>query len=129
MKKGKGIEMGIERREIRTTWRYDGCLEPLYELEDREDAILVTFDLPRVRKENVEINTTENTVEVMAKMSDAVCWERWGSIQKRISFQAFRKQIRLPELIDPEKTSASFKNGILRINLPKVRRKVFIPLE
>ncbi len=125
----KGIEMGIERRIIRTTWGYDGNLEPLYEVEDKEDAILVTFDLPRVRKENVEINTTENTVDVMAKMSDAVCWERWGSIQKRISFQAFRKQIRLPEPVDPEKVSASFKNGILRINLPKVRRKVLINIE
>ncbi len=121
--------MGIERRIIRTTWRYDGCLEPLYEMEDKEDEISVTFDLPRVRKENVEINTTENTVEVIARMSDAVCWERWGGIQKRITFQAFRKQIRLPEPIDPEKASASFKNGVLRINLPKVRRKVFIPIE
>ena len=121
--------MGIERRIIRTTWRYDGCLEPLYELEDREDAILVTFDLPRVRKENVEINTTEHTVEIIARMSDAVCWERWGGIQKRITFQAFRKQIRLPEPIEPEKASALFKNGILRINLPKVRRKVLIPIE
>ncbi len=49
-------------------------------VEDKEDEILVTFDLPRVRKENVEINTTENTVDVMAKVSDAVCWERWDSI-------------------------------------------------
>ncbi|MCW3130154.1 MAG: Hsp20/alpha crystallin family protein [Methanophagales archaeon] len=127
--RGKGIEMGIERRIIRTTWRYDGCLEPLYEMEDKEDEISVTFDLPRVRKENVEINTTENTVEVIARMSDAVCWERWGGIQKRLTFQAFRKQIRLPEPIDPERTSASFKNGVLRINLPKVRRKVMINIE
>jgi HSP20 family protein len=125
----EGIEMGMERRIIRTTWGYDGNLEPLYEVEDKEDEISVTFDLPRVRKENVEINTTENTVEVIARMSDAVCWERWGGIQKRITFQALRKQIRLPEPIDPEKASALFKNGILRINLPKVRRKVLISIE
>ncbi len=121
--------MGIERRIIRTTWRYDGNLEPLYDLEDKEDEISLTFDLPRVRKENVEINTTEHTIEVIARMSDAICWERWGGIQKKISFQAFRKQIRLPEPIEPEKASASFKNGILRINLPKVRRKVVINIE
>jgi HSP20 family protein len=125
----EGIEMGMERRIIRTTWGYDGNLEPLYEVEDKEDEISVTFDLPRVRKENVEINTTENTVEVIARMSATVCWERWGGIQKRITFQALRKQIRLPEPIDPEKASASFKNGILRINLPKVRRKVLINIE
>ena len=121
--------MGIERRILKATWGYDGNLEPLYELDDKEDGILITFDLPRVRKENVEITTTEDTVEVIAKMSDAVCWERWGSVQRRITFQTFRKLIRLPEAIDPERARASFRNGILRIRLPKVQRKVLVNVE
>jgi len=123
------VEMEIERRILKATWGQNGDLEPLYEVEDKDDEILVTFDLPRVRKENVEINTTEDTVEVIAKMSDAVCWERWGVVQKQITFQSFRKQIRLPEPIDTEKAHAVLKNGILRIKLPKVRRKVLIPIE
>jgi HSP20 family protein len=121
--------MEIERRILRATWGHNGNLVPLYELEDENDAFLVTFDLPRVSKENVEINTTEDSVEVIAKMSNAVCWERWGIVQKEISFQSFRKQIRLPEPIEPEKAHASFKNGILRITLPKIRRKVQITIE
>jgi len=123
------VEMEIERRILKATWGQNGDLEPLYEVEDKDDEILVTFDLPRVRKENVEINTTEDTVEVIAKMSDAVCWERWGVVQKQITFQSFRKQIRLPAPIDTEKAHASLRNGILRIKLPKVRRKVLIPIE
>lgn len=121
--------MGIEKGIVKAMWGYDGNLEPLYDVEDKGAEILVTFDLPRVRKEDVEINTTEDTVEVIAKMSNAVCWERWGGIQKRISFQAFKKQIRFPVQIDPEKATASFKNGILRINLPKMRRAVFIGID
>ncbi len=77
-------------------------------------------------KENVEINTTGDTLEVIARVSNAVCWERWGAVQKKISFQAFRKQIRLPEPIEPDKAFASLKNGILRITLPKIRQKVLI---
>ncbi len=126
MEKG---EMEIERRILKATWEHNGNLEPLYEVEDKGDEILVTFDLPRVRKENVKINTTGDTLEVIAKMSDAVCWERWGIVQKKITFQAFRKQIRLPEPIEPEKAEAIFKNGILRITLPKVRRKVLITID
>jgi HSP20 family protein len=121
--------MEIERRILKATWGHNGFLEPLYELEDENDAFSVTFDLPRVSKENVEINTTEDTVEVLAKMSNAVCWERWGVVQKKITFQSFRKQIRLPEPVDPEKAHATFKNGILRITLPKIRRKVPITVE
>lgn len=121
--------MEIEKRILKATWGFDGFLEPLFEVEDENDAFLVTFDLPRVKKENVEVNTTENTVEVIAKMSDAVCWKRWGVVQKEITFQSFRKQIRLPEPVEPEKAHASFKNGILKITLPKIRRKVLITIE
>jgi len=120
--------MEIERI-CKASWGYNGNLEPLYEVEDLDDEILVTFDLPRVRKENVEVRVTGDTLEVIAKMSDAVCWERWGVVQKKITFQAFRKHIRLPESIEPEKAQAVFKNGILRITLPKVRRKVLITVE
>ncbi|MHC1635204.1 MAG: Hsp20/alpha crystallin family protein [Candidatus Methanospirareceae archaeon] len=121
--------MWEERRIIKATWRFDGFLEPLYEMEDREDEIIVTFDLPRVEKEDIEVNTTEDTVEVMARMKEAICWEKWGSIQKRIKFEAFRKEIKLPERINPQKATASFKNGILRIRLPKVKKKVLINIE
>nr|QNO54396.1 hypothetical protein JEICAKEA_00006 [Methanosarcinales archaeon ANME-1 ERB7] len=121
--------MGIERGITKAMWGYDGNLEPLYDVEDKGSEILVTFDLPRVKKEDVEINTTEDTVEVIAKMSNTICWERWGGVQKRITFQAFKKQIRFPVHIDPEKATASFKNGILRINLPKMRRAVLIGID
>ncbi|MHC1623792.1 MAG: Hsp20/alpha crystallin family protein [Candidatus Methanospirareceae archaeon] len=121
--------MEVERRILKATWGYNGNLEPLYEVEDEDDEILVTFDLPCVRKEDVEINTTKDTVEVIAKMSNAVCWERWGVVQKGITFQSFRRQIRLPEPIDPNKAHASLKNGILRITLPKIKRKVLISIE
>ena len=121
--------MGLERWIRSAMWSYNGNLEPLHEMEDRGDEIVITLDLPGVKKEGVEINTTEDSVEIKAKMSEAVCWERWGSVQRRISFQQFRKQIKLPEQIDPEKASASLKNGILRISLPKKRTKVLIPIQ
>ncbi len=119
--------MRTERRIIKEG--YDGNLEPLFEMEDKGDAIKITVDLPRVKKEDVEINATRDTVEITAKMNEAIAWERWGTIQKRMTFQTFQKQIRLPEPIDPDGASASFKNGILMILMPKVRRKVLINIE
>ncbi len=121
--------MGMERGLLKATWGYNGNLEPLFEVEDREDEILVTFDLPRVKKEDVEVHTTRDTLEVTARMSDAVCWERWGVVQKKIAFQSFRKLIHLPEPIEPDRAEASLKNGVLRISLPKLRQKVPIKLQ
>lgn len=120
--------MGMEKGLLKATWGYNGNLEPLYEVENLDDRILVTFDLPRVKKEDVEVHTTRNTLEVTARMSNAVCWERWGVVQKKIAFQAFKKQIRLPEPIEPEQAEATLKNGVLRIAMPKIRQKVSIKL-
>ncbi len=120
--------MGMERDLLKATWSYNGNLEPLCEVEDLEDLFLVTVDLPRVKKEDVEVHTTRNTLEVTARMSNAVCWEHWGVVQKKIAFQAFKKLIRLPEPIAPEQAEATLKNGVLRIALPKIRQKVSIKL-
>jgi len=111
------------------TWRHDGCLEPLYDIENRENEIIVTIDLPYVSKDNIKVYATEDMLEVTAEMRSAVSWERWGSIQRRITFSRFRKQIRLPEKVNPDEASATFRNGVLRITLPKVRRQVSIKVE
>jgi HSP20 family protein len=121
--------MEFEGIILKSSWNRDGHLEPLSELENKADEIVVTFDLPRVRKEDIEINTTENTLEVIAQMSNAICWQRWGVVQRKVSFQSFRKLIQLPEPIEPEKVQASLKSGILTITLPKIRRKVPIRVE
>jgi HSP20 family protein len=114
---------------LKSSWNSDGHLEPLYVLENRRDEIVVTFDLPRVRREDIEITMTEHTLEVIAQMSDAICWQRWGVVQRKVSFQSFRKQIRLPEPIEPGEAQASLKSGILMITLPKIRRKVPIRVD
>ncbi len=121
--------MELERILLRSSWNRDGNLEPLYELDNRADEIVVTFDLPRVRKEDIEINTTEHSLEVIAQMSNAVCWQRWGVVQRKVSFQSFKKQIRLPEPIEADKAHASLQSGILVITLPKVSRKVPIHVD
>ena len=43
--------MGLERWIRDAMWSYNGNLEPLYELEDRGDEIVITLDLPGVEKE------------------------------------------------------------------------------
>ncbi len=133
-REGDGVKMrwiDIERREmriLRSSWMEDGKLEPLHEIEDRGDAFVLTFDLPNVRKEDVEVKTTEDTVEVSARMQRAVCWERWGCVQRSVSFEAFKKTVRLPEKVNAEEAKATLKNGILQIILPKKKKRVSVPV-
>lgn len=114
-----------------TSWdAVEKCLEPLINIEDREDSIVVTVDLPCVeRKEDIEVNVTENTLEVRARMTKPVRWERWGTIQKDLEFTSFKKFVRLPDKVRPEGARAAFKNGVLRVLLQKMKPKFMARVE
>lgn len=106
------------------------CLVPLMSVEDKEDKIVVTVDLPCVvSKEDIDLSVTENNLEITAKIKEAIRWERWGTSQRRIEFQTFRRLIRLPEKVDPENSRAVFRKGLLKVSLPKVGKKVTIKIQ
>ncbi len=103
-------------------WDLNGFLEPLVHLEERRNEFIVTADLPFVKKENIEVNATEDVLEIKAGMGREYCFRKWGTLQKGVSFTSFKKTIRLPSPIDVEKASSSFSKGFLEIHLPKKRR-------
>jgi HSP20 family protein len=105
------------------------CLVPLVDVQEYPEEIVVTADLPYVDKEDITINATENTLDIDAKMRNSIRFERWGTIQRDISFNCYHKSIKLPSRIDPEKAKAEFKGGILRIFLPKKITKQKIQID
>ncbi|MEM1538039.1 MAG: Hsp20/alpha crystallin family protein [Candidatus Nezhaarchaeales archaeon] len=106
------------------------CLEPLIDIQDRENEVVVTIDLPFVAsKDDVKANVTEDTLEVIAELKRAIRWERWGASQRRFEFKTFRRLIRLPDKVNPNEAKASFKAGVLRITLPKARKLFTIKVE
>ncbi len=102
----------------------EGCMEPLFQVQERENEIIVTADLPLVRKESIRIKADEQSVEISAETVREVVYEKWWAAQRRKSFCRFHKRITLPAKIIPEKAKANFKNGILILTLPK-KKQVF----
>lgn len=105
------------------------CLEPLVDVQETEDYIIVTVDLPCVDKDSIKINATENTLEIQADMKRSIKFNRWGTVQQEVEFHKFKKLIKLPSNVDPEKAQARFKHGILEIKLPKKIKKFRIEIK
>jgi HSP20 family protein len=96
------------------------ALEPLYQVSETEAEVVVTADLPCVRdKSDLKVNCTETVLEVEARMCEAMCFDRWGTVQKDADFDCYRKLIPLPAEVDPGNAEASLKEGILTVRLPK----------
>lgn len=123
------IDEGFDET-FRPSWSAsERCLEPLIEIESRENDFVVTVDLPCVDRKDIHLQISEESVELKAEFKQSLKWERWGAIQKRLEFFSFKKTIKLPDTVDPQASKASFKQGILRIILPKSRKRFIIEVK
>ena len=110
-------------------WSESECLEPLAYLNETDDLIVVTVDLPFVKKEDIKLDVTPNLLKIEAKMQKHVIYDRWGTVQRRCKFKTFHKEVKLPSEVIPELTKAKFKNGYLIVTLPKKVRRHKIEIE
>ncbi|WP_297548092.1 Hsp20/alpha crystallin family protein [Thermococcus sp.] len=99
---------------ISETWR-----EPFVDIFDRGDRFIITVELPGVRKEDIKLRVTEDTVYIEAQIKREKELEEEGAIRIERYYSGYRRVIRLPEEVIPEKAKARYNNGVLEIELPK----------
>ncbi len=100
-----------------------GALEPLIDIYEKEDEIIVRADLPTVEKEDIKVFCTGRSLEISAKMRREVKFERWGTLQRELIFDSYKCAVGLPQAVDCDKVTARFKSGFLILRLPKKTKK------
>lgn len=122
-------EIASMLREFQPSWHTVGCLEPLIHVREEDDEIVVSADLPCVKKEDVKVFCTPQSLEIQAKMTRHVKFEKWGTVQREITFNSFKRSINLPAEVIPEEAKASFKSGLLTLRLPKKITKTRVEID
>ena len=116
--------------ELPCSWDPDECcLAPLTNIIETDEEVIVTADLPYVKKENIELTVTEDMLDLQAKLDTPIKFAQWGTIQRNIEFQKFHKHMKLPPNVNAQKIEANFKNGILKIRIPKNVTRLKIKIE
>ncbi len=113
-------------------WSFDAdlcCLEPLSDVRITSKEVIVTVDLPHVKKDDITIHSTENSIEIEAKTEKAIKFEKWSTEGYQKEFNYFHKVVRLPLKVEPEKSKATFKNGMLMLTLPRKYEKHLIKID
>ncbi|AAB85357.1 heat shock protein, class I [Methanothermobacter thermautotrophicus str. Delta H] len=90
---------------------------------ETDDAIIIKTDLPGVKKEDINIELTENTISISAVFEEEVEIKEADFIKKERKYGEAKREMRLPEKIRVEDASAKFENGVLTVELPKVEVK------
>lgn len=84
-----------------------------------DKAYHVTAELPGMSEKDVEVTFADNTLTISGEKKDEKEVKEENYHRHERSFGAFRRAFTLPAEIDEAKISASFKDGVMTIDLPK----------
>ncbi|HNP25859.1 MAG TPA: Hsp20/alpha crystallin family protein [Nitrosomonas sp.] len=119
---GRGQPSLWHRRDtplLDNVFEFDGQRLPNLDVIDRENEMLVRAELPGIDKKNLNISITDNLLSIKGESGSETKEEKGDFYRHEISSFSFARSINLPCAVDDAKVTASLKNGILEITLPK----------
>jgi HSP20 family protein len=92
---------------------------PTVDIYDNDENIVIKAELPGIDKKDIVIDVKDGVLTLKGERSfdNEVKEEKYYCRER--TFGKFERVFRLPADVDPEKISADYKDGILKINIPK----------
>jgi HSP20 family protein len=111
---GKMLDSFFERRGE------DGDVDwaPAMDVSELENEIVVKAEIPGMEKEEIKVTVKDDmlTVSGEKKREEREEGENWHRVER--TYGSFRRVLTLPS-VDNEKVEATYKDGVLKIRLPK----------
>ena len=90
---------------------------PQIETFQRGDQFVVRADLPGMRKEDVDIELTDDALIIQGERREEHQEDREGYYRSERTYGSFYRLVPLPEGAIPESAKASFNNGVLEVTI------------
>ncbi len=107
---------------IRGEWprpKEDEALMPSMDMTGDEKAYVLNVELPGVEPENVDVSVKDRELVISGEKKRETTEENENCCVAERVFGSFRRILGLPEDVDINGISASHKNGVLRITIPR----------
>ena len=92
---------------------------PRVDLAETDNAYLIQLDVPGVTKEDFNINFQDGTLTVSGERRMEETKEDENYVRVERSRGRFYRSFSLPKVVDAEQIKADYKNGVLKITIPK----------
>ncbi len=92
---------------------------PAVDIEETEDAIILSADLPGVDENDIDISVHQGVLILTGKREGNLDEETESSIYRERRHGSFFRQFRLGSKVDVDSIVAAYKNGVLTVTLPK----------
>lgn len=92
---------------------------PLADIFETESGVVIILDLPGVDKKDVSVEVKENVLTIKGDRCVEQAADDNKYYRRERTFGTFQRSFAMRGAIAPEKIRATFKNGVLRIELAK----------
>ena len=96
-----------------------GDFVPRVDIEETDDEIRVTAELPGVEEKDIEVTLEEDVLTIKGEKRSDYDEKREGSTRVERRSGSFQRCFRIPWEIHPEAVEAAYKHGVLSVRLHK----------
>jgi HSP20 family protein len=92
---------------------------PALDVHDEKDNFLVKIELPGMKKEDINLSLHNGVLTVSGERKTEREAKEGETFRSERFFGRFQRSVTLPVAVDASKVAATYKDGILTIDLPK----------
>ena len=96
---------------------------PPMNVADLGDHYEMRLEMPGIPKNNVDIQVTQNGVEIKAECDETKEEKGKNWLRRECSGMSFYRAVELPEELKTDSVDAELKDGVLIVSLPKLEPK------
>lgn len=86
---------------------------------ETEKSYRIEAEIPGIKADNIDVSFGTNSCTIKCTKQDSEENKSNNYLRRERSFGACQRTVPLPESVDADKADASFKNGVLWIDVPK----------
>jgi HSP20 family protein len=106
--------------DLEPFWQPDSWVaQPAIDLVERDNAFEMTAEMPGLDEKNIEVDVANGVLTVKGQKEEEKVEKKEDFHLRERRFGSFARSVRIPETVDADKIEASFKNGVLKLTLPK----------
>jgi HSP20 family protein len=92
---------------------------PAANIKEEADKFELDLAVPGLSKEAFKINVENNVLEISCEQKDEKVVEKKNFTRKEFNYNSFSRSFILPESVNAEAIKADYKEGLLKLVLPK----------
>ena len=104
-------------------WQVDESFSPAVDIKETDKELIVSAEMPGMKKEDIKVEIDGDLLTLKGERSAETKKETDRYHITERSYGSFERSFQLPETVDSDKVQASYKDGVLHLNIPKQEPK------